>query len=65
MAISDVEARAIRKAIDQLKEEIAELETSLGKEPTRCKTLRSIAARLLVSAERVENLLSAADRVQK
>jgi len=65
--VSDVEADAIRKAIDQLKESIAELEGRLqqGRIRGHPGSLRSIAVRLLVSAERVESLVSAADRLQK
>ena len=65
--VSDVEAEAIRKAIDQLKESIAELEGRLqqGRIRGHPGSLRSIAVRLLVSAERVESLVSAADRLQK
>jgi hypothetical protein len=67
MGVSEVEARAIHKAIDQLKETIAELETRLREGPTRHKyeSLTSIAVRLLVSAERIENLVSAAERLRK
>ncbi len=65
--VSDVESEAIRKAIDQLKEAIAELETCLqqGRIRGHPGSLRSIGVRLLVSAERVESLVSAADRLQK
>ena len=60
MFVSDVEAKEIRKAIDQLKEDIADLETRLR--PDRFSahqgSLKSVGIRVLVSAERIENILS-------
>ena len=61
MAISDTEAKEIRKAIAQLKDDIAELETRLlrGNPYSPCQgSLKSVGIRILVSAERIENTLS-------
>jgi hypothetical protein len=58
--VSHVEAKEIGKAIDQLKGEIAELEIRLQNGPIRGHpgSLRSIGIRVLISAERIENMLS-------
>ncbi len=61
MAISDVEAKAIREAIDQLKGEIAELETRLQQDRILSHhqgSLKSIGIRVLIAAARIDDLLS-------
>jgi hypothetical protein len=67
MVVSDVEAREIRKVIAQLKADITELEIRLQQDPTLNLqgSLKSVAIRVLISAERIKKLISTKEKSQK
>jgi len=66
MALLDLDAIEIRKAIAQLKADVAELEIRFQQDQTLCcqGSLRSVAIRVLILAERIKKLISTKEKSQ-